>query len=291
MYGIAGATSELGNRVVEQLVARTTPSNVVCLVRPTSDVRFLQQLGVHLVTGDVTDPESLRQLLGLGVSAFLDMTHPKYYDRSLSVVQDSGVRRVFFVTTTGVFSQHNDCADIYLENEARIRSSGLDYTIIRPSLIYGTDRDRNMTKLLRFLSTWPLFPIFGDGQRLMQPVYVQDLADGIVAAVERDELSRFKEYNLCGPRPLTYKRLLQTACEALGRKVALVHVPHQLALAGARVGQLIPGFPITYEQVMRLMEDKAFDISLAAELDYRPRDFAAGIAAEVQLLRAKGIIR
>jgi nucleoside-diphosphate-sugar epimerase len=87
-----------------------------------------------------------------------------------------------------------------VERDMRI----MRYTILRPSMIYGADRDRNMIKLLKYLSKWPVFPIFGSGKGLMQPVFVQDLADGIVTAILNPELTRWKEYNLCGPAVIPY---------------------------------------------------------------------------------------
>jgi nucleoside-diphosphate-sugar epimerase len=118
----------------------------------------------------------------------------------------------------------------------------------------------------------------------MQPVYVGDLADGIVAAVEREATG---EFNLAGDVPLTYNEILKTVAAALGRNVRLVHVNHGLAARIVSVLEPVPGFPIKHEQVMRLLEDKAFDItSSMAELDYRPRSFAEGIALQVAEYRS-----
>jgi nucleoside-diphosphate-sugar epimerase len=151
-------------------------------------------------------------------------------------------------------------------------------------MIYGNSRDHNMNKLVRVLDRLPVFPVFGPGTALMQPVYVGDLADGIVAAVEREATG---EFNLAGDVPLTYNEILKTVAAALGRNVRLVHVNHGLAARIVSVLEPVPGFPIKHEQVMRLLEDKAFDItSSVAELDYRPRSFAEGIALQVAEYRS-----
>lgn len=291
---IAGATSELGNRVADGLVNNFGAGRISCLVRDTSApeaVAFLDRLGVKLVTGDVLKPETMAPHLD-HQTLYIDMTHPKYYAQTIEPITNAGVQRVIFITTTGLFSQYNQCSGVYVEGEERIRQSGLTYTIMRPSMIYGTFRDRNMTRLLRYLNTYPLFPVFGDGSALMQPVYVQDLADGICAAVNREEISRSKEYNLCGPKPMPYIDLIRTACAALGRRVRIIHVPYRAALSMVTAASLLPVFPISREQVMRLVEDKCFDISLAEkELDYRPRWFVDGIRLEIEHLRERGIIK
>lgn len=292
-YFLAGATSELGNRVARSLVDEFGPERVICLVRKTSDpasIRRLTDLGVGIVTGDVLAPDSISGHLN-GQTAYIDMTHPKYYAASLAPIIESGVKRVFFITTTGLFSGYNSCSEIYIDAENRIKASGLTYTILRPSMIYGTERDRNMTRLLKYLHKYPLFPVFGDGLALMQPVHVQDLADGIVSAIRNDALTRGKEYNLCGPRAITYLELIKTACDALCTKIALIHVPYGMAVAVAGVMEKLPAFPIKKEQVMRLAEDKCFDISPSiADLGYNPRDFSRGIREEIHLLRERGII-
>jgi len=293
-YILAGGTSEVGNRVVKNMVLELGAENIICLVRSTSDcvsVNFLKSLGVQIIVGDVTESEKLFALLNNSHAIYIDMTHPKYYHKSIDVIKKAGIRRAFFVTTTGIYSKYNNASEIYKIGEERIKNSGIEYTILRPSLIYGTDRDRNMTKLLKILAKWPVFPVFGTGQCLMQPIYVQDLADGIATSIFKFEMTGNKEYNLCGPNAISYVRLLELACEALNRKVKLIHIPHRLAVAVAGVGEKIPGFPVKQEQVLRLLEDKSFDITAAQnDLGFTAREFSKGITQEVAFLKEKGIL-
>ena len=202
------------------------------------------------------------------------------------MIREYGISRAFFITTTGVFSRYKSAADIYKYGEKRIKESDCLWTILRPSMIYGTERDRNMTKLLTYLNRYPVFPVFGSGKCLMQPVYVADLAEGILAALRNMNVTEKKEYNLCGPHAMPYIELLKKCCTALNRKVKFIHVPHTLAVCVANFGEKLPGFPIKAEQVMRLLEDKVFDVSLAEnELGYMPRPFEEGIEAEVSRLK------
>jgi nucleoside-diphosphate-sugar epimerase len=149
-----------------------------------------------------------------------------------------------------------------------------------------------MTKLLRFLEKWPLFPVFGEGKALMQPVYVEDLADGILSAILQEEQTVNQSYNLCGPTPITYMQLLREACDALGNHPRFLHIPHRLAALLASVAEKVPGFPVTHEQVLRLVEDKSFDIgNTVRDLKYHARPFAEGIREEVECLRRKGLLK
>lgn len=286
----SGSTSDTGNRVLKKLVEKIGNDSITCLVRPTSDTRYLEQLKVRTVIGDVTEPETLKQVLNPSVS-YLDMTHPKHYHKSLEAVVSAGVERAYFVTTTGIFSKYNQFSQIYKDNEAKIRASGIVYTILRPSMIYGSMRDKNMHRLIQFLDRYPVFPLFGAGKSLMQPVYAEDLAAGIVSAMVTVGTEN-QEYNLAGPTGITYKEIVDTILTKMNRSVLKINVNTTLAATIAKFAQKIPGFPVTEEQVLRLQEDKVFDISKAVrELGFSPRSFEAGIEIEIEEMRQAGIIR
>lgn len=288
-YVISGTTSGTGNEVIKRLATKVGTENITCLVRPTSDIKPLQSLGLRLHVGDVTEPDSLRGILAPG-TVYIDMTHPKHYHKSLEAVLAAGVERAYFVTTTGIFSRYNQFSDIYKINEARIRDSGIVYTILRPSMIYGSLRDKNMNRLVRFLARCPVFPLFGAGRSLMQPVFVEDLAEGIVAAIGETKTEN-QEYNLAGPQGIAYRQIIRTIARQLNRRVTLLNINTRFAARVARGAQHLPGFPVTEEQVLRLLEDKVFDIAKAVtELNYQPRPFAAGIAQEIAAMRAAGVI-
>jgi nucleoside-diphosphate-sugar epimerase len=289
-YVISGATSGTGDRVIQTLVRKVGAENITCLVRPTSSIELIKSLGVHWHLGDVVEPETYRELLGPD-TIYIDLTHPKYYHNSIDALRKGGVERAYFVTTTGIFSRYHRYSDIYKAGEERIRESRLVYTILRPSMIYGSLRDKNMHRLIKFLDRAPVFPLFGAGRNLMQPVFVDDLTQGIISAIDNSE-TEYQEYNLAGPRGISYRYIVETVLRQLERKVTLLNVGMSFAAGVARYAQYIPGFPVNHEQVLRLLEDKVFDISKAtAELNYTPRDFAEGIAVEIEEMRSKGVIR
>src|SRR5215208_1114064 len=181
-----------------------------------------------------------------------------------------------------------------------VRSSGWknscagagSWTILRPSMIYGSERDRNVHRLLRFLDRSPVFPVFGPGTNLWQPVYHEDCARGVFEALERPASVR-RSYDLPGADPLAYLDLVKTAAAALGRSPRIVRLPIEpvrLALAAAE--RLRLPLPFDSGQVMRLREDKAYPYESASrDLDYAPRPFREGVALEVARLRRLGMVR
>jgi nucleoside-diphosphate-sugar epimerase len=158
-------------------------------------------------------------------------------------------------------------------------------------MIYGSELDHNMHKLLRFLDRSPVFPLFGNGENLWQPVYYEDLARGLYAALTRPG-TEGQIYDLPGARPLAYLDLVRIAAGALGKKVRIIRLPTQpvrWALQAAE-GLRLP-LPVSSDQVLRLREDKAYSYDKAREeLGYTPRAFKEGIALEVRRLREIGLV-
>jgi len=204
----------------------------------------------------------------------------------------AGVRRGIFVSTTAIFTTlEARTKSIRVEAERLIMESGMDWTIIRSTMIYGTERDRNMARLIRFIARFPLIPVFGRGENLQQPIYVEDLARVIVDAVISD-VSINKAYNVPGKYPLTYNQVIDQTAAAVGRRVIKVNVPVALAVGLLRGYERLARKPLLKaEQVLRLNEDKAFSYEEAKrDLGFQPRPFADGIRLEVDRLRAKGLI-
>jgi nucleoside-diphosphate-sugar epimerase len=176
--------------------------------------------------------------------------------------------------------------------EELVRASGLAYTIARPSMIYGSERDRNVHRLLRFLDRSPLYPMFGSGENLWQPVYYEDCARGVYEALVRPAAVG-QSYDLPGAEPLTYLEMVETAAGALGRKPRIVRLPLEpvrRVLAAAEALRL--PLPVRSEQVLRLREDKAYSYARAQrELGYAPRTFGEGVALEVARLKELGLVR
>ena len=269
--------------MIRRFAAMESPPAMLALVRKGSDTGELKSLGVATHECDFSDPDTYLEQFPTGAT-FVGLSNLRHCDSMMPHLVRKEVARCFCVTTTAVFSSFHSYANLYVEIEDRLRSAPIPMTLLRPSMIYGNARDHNMSKLVRTLDRLPVFPVFGSGTALMQPVYVDDLVDGIVAAVRRNAIG---EFNLAGPTPLSYNDLLATVSSALGRKVPLIHVNHGLAARLVSALERVPGFPIKHEQVMRLLEDKAFDISSSVrQLGYTPRNFDVGIAQQVAEYRS-----
>ena len=287
---VTGSTGLLGGALVGLLLEEG--HEVRSLVRAESlRAARLDPLRVELVRGDAGDVRALSEALS-GADAFLHVAGIEYAPQVVEAAQRTGVGRLVVVGSTSAHSAYEFRSSPKLRMEELVRGSGLEYTIVRPSMIYGSELDMNMHRLLRFLDRSPVFPVFGSGENLWQPVYHEDCARGLYEALVRPAAIR-QSYDLPGAEPLTYLELVRTAAGALGRKPRIVRLPLEpvrLALAAAE--RLPLPLPVRSEQVLRLKEDKAYPYDKAKrDLGYAPRSFREGIELEVARLRELGMVR
>jgi uncharacterized protein YbjT (DUF2867 family) len=287
---LTGATGLLGGALLDLLLANG--HEVRCLVRLGSPrVSRLDLSRAGLVRGDAGDAAALARALS-GVEALVHAAGIEYSPEVLEAARERSELRLVVVGSTSAHSAYAFRAAPKLRMEELVRASGLAYTIVRPSMIYGSERDRNVHRLLRFLDRSPLFPMFGSGENLWQPVYYKDCARGVYEALVRPAAVG-QSYDLPGAEALTYLEMVETAAGALGRKPRIVRLPLEpvrRVLAAAEALRL--PLPVTSEQVLRLREDKAYSYARAErELGYAPRTFREGVALEVARLKELGLVR
>jgi nucleoside-diphosphate-sugar epimerase len=281
---LAGGTGFTGRRVAERLASRG--DGLRCLVRANSDTSVLPA-GVETVLGDLSEGSTLAAwLTGCETLVYTASMGFGHVAGVVEAAEAAGIRRAVFVSTTAIFTRlPAPSKAVRTAAEESVTGSALEWTIVRPTMIYGAPGDRNMERLLRHLARWPLVPLPGSGRSLIQPVHVDDLADGIAAATHCAEAAG-RAFDLSGADALAFRDAIGTARTALGVRCARLGVPLAPVVGCLRLLEklgLRP--PIRSEQVLRLAEDKAFSHDDAARtFGFAPRPFAAGIAAEARLL-------
>ena len=287
---LTGATGLLGGELLKLLLAEGHEAR--CLLRAGSpNASRLDAERAEIFRGDAANEEDLLRALQ-GTDALLHVAGIEYAQPVVEATRRAGVGRVVVVGSTSVHSSYEFRAGPKLRMERVVRRSGLDWTIVRPSMIYGSERDKNVQRLLRFLGRSPVFPMFGPGTNLWQPVYHEDCARGVYEALVRPSAVG-RSYDLPGAESLTYLDLVKTAAGALGKKPRIVRLPLEPVrlLLGAAEKLRLP-LPVGSEQVLRLREDKAYPYEEARrELGYAPRPFREGVALEVARLRELGVVR
>ena len=290
MLFITGITGLTGRFLLDALREAGYVGPIRCLVRERSDISWIRDQDVELYKGDVTDAGSLAPGLQ-GAGGVIHLVNIRSSPQIIRACGEAGVKRAVFVNTTGIYSKYQKYSGEYKILEQGIQQSGLDYTIIRPTMIYGNQRDKNIHKLVLVIDRYPFVPIIGTGQSLMQPIYAQDLARSLASAW-LSPAAVGKAYNVAGKEPVSYATILHLISDVLKKRRVFVKVPYSLALLAGYMGEVIPNGLLDTEKVKRLREDKAFSYDEAArELGFAPRSFEEGIVLEIAALRQAGLIR
>lgn len=139
------------------------------------------------------------------------------------------------------------------EGEAAVRAAFPQAVILRPSIVFGRE-DKFINKFAGYFSGLNLMPIVM-GQTKLQPVYVEDVAQAVRAAILNASTANGETFELGGPEISTMKGLLFWIGRATGQTVYPVDIPDFLSGLGARLIGWLPGAPVTYEQWLMLQKD------------------------------------
>ena len=146
-----------------------------------------------------------------------------------------------------------DYARTKAEGEALVRAAAPDAVIFRTSIVFGPEDDF-FNRFATMARVAPFLPLIGGGHTKFQPVYVGDVAQAVVKAVD-GELAAGSIWELGGPEVLTFKECMERMLDVIGRKRGFVTLPFSLAKAVGRIAQYAPGAPITPGQVELLKSD------------------------------------
>jgi len=188
----------------------------------------------------------------------------------------AGVRRLVHMSALGA-----DPASPYPylrskgEGQSLVTGSGIPHVVLRSSLLFGEGDDffpRLRTSLL-----FPIVPVPGDGKARFQPVHVDDIAQALVAALERAEISGPHEVG--GPDPVSYDEMLEEAMRGLHKRRMTVHVPVPLMKAPAfLMGLVMPDPPVTVQQLDLLAVDNTPEPNaMEPVFGIRPRPFRGAL--------------
>ena len=291
---VTGATGFVGRAVVQAL--RAQGHSVRCLVRRGSghDARALE--GIERVEGDVTVRSGLEEkmaacdtvvhLVGIirekpsrGVT--FERVHTQGTVNVVEAGAAAGARR--FVHMSALGTRRNARSRYHQTKwaaEEAVRSSGLAWTIFRPSIIYGPG-DEFVSLLRALVERLPVVPVLGPGTEPMQPIPVEHVAEAFARAVTRSTTAK-QTFEAGGPDRVTVPALLDLIAEALGRRPRpKVHVP--MALVRLLAALRLPGFPVTSDQLLMLQESNTCDGSaFYTAFDLTPLPLRTGLAGALR---------
>ena len=282
---VTGGTGFTGEFVLRALADRGIEPTV--MVRASSDRSRLAGMRVRIAEGDLANPDSMRRAF-TGHDCLISVASIGF-GHGPDVVRcavEAGVRRAVFTSTTAILTGLPVRTKPVREAaEAAIRSSPLAWTIVRPTMIYGTARDRNVSRLLRWLRMWRVMGLPAGGRALQQPIHVADVAHALVTCLLTDATAG-RTYNISGREPISFRDMVREAAAALGVRPLLLPVPlAPLATVVGLAERLHIPVRLRAEQLHRIAEDKAFPHDEATrDFGFSPRSFAEGAREEAHTL-------
>jgi uncharacterized protein YbjT (DUF2867 family) len=263
---ITGGTGFIGGEIISQLLA--AGHGVRALVRVnTAKGTGRMPAEIEMARGDALDADLARHLAGVdavihlvgiirefpGRGITFQKLHVEAARNVIAAMKSAGVKRLIHMSALGAGPEGRGG---YFRSkwtaESAVRESGLDWTVMKPSVVFGP-RDEFVNMLAGQVRRLPAVPVIGDGESLLQPVSVHNVAAGFVKALATDAAIG-QVYKAGGPERITYNALLDAIARALGKPSARkVHLPLGLMRPMISALQGLSFFPITIDQFDMLL--------------------------------------
>jgi uncharacterized protein YbjT (DUF2867 family) len=287
---VTGANGFVGRHVVAQLLRAGHDVRALISERPGAESELPDPAGGRLDVrrGDVRRAETLRGAFD-GIEAIVHtVAVPTERKQKFAEVNVAGVgnvvaeaRRAGVGRIVHMGALGGDPASPYPylrskgEGEALITGSGIPHVVFQPSLLFGEGDD--FFPRLAFSLIFPVVPVPGDGKARFQPLHVDDIAQALVAAVERREITG--THQVGGAEPVTYDEMLAETMRGSGRRRPMLHVPVPLMKPPALLmGLVMSDPPVTVAQLDLLAVDNTpHPNALEPVFGVRPRPFKGAL--------------
>ncbi|MBM3627878.1 MAG: complex I NDUFA9 subunit family protein [Alphaproteobacteria bacterium] len=301
---VFGGSGFVGRHVVRRLAARGDVVRVA--VRDPVAAAFLKPMGnvgqVVPMRVDIADAGAVAEALrgadaAINLVGILRETGRQRFDavqgegaeRLAAAARDAGVARFVQVSAIGADAASDSAyGRSKAAGEAGVRRHYPDAPILRPSVVFGPEDDF-FNRFAQLAQLAPAVPLVGGGHTRFQPVYVGDVADAVLRALDSPAASG-RIYELGGPRTMTFREVIEFVLAQTGRRPALVNLPFGVASMLAAIMEKLPAPQLTRDQVRLLRRDNvaAQGAPGLRELGIEPTPVEAVVPAYLEIYRRGG---
>lgn len=282
---VFGGTGFLGRAILRRLVEAGARVRVAAR-RPASLPDDLSGDRVEQLAADIRDPDAVARAVqdadGVvnAVSLYAERAGNTFQDIHVEGAEnlargarDAGVERLVHVSGIGV---DEDSPSAYVRARARgercVREIFPEAVVLRPSVLFGPGDA--FLAALKSVTLAPVIPLFGRGDTRLQPVFVDDVARAVERSLE-DPGAPGRIFELGGAQVLTYREVVEAVLAHLGRRRVLVPVPFSAWRMLAGAVSVLPGPPLTRDQVILMQSDNRVsgELPTFADLGHEPAGF------------------
>ncbi|KMP11583.1 hypothetical protein UR09_03005 [Candidatus Nitromaritima sp. SCGC AAA799-A02] len=322
---VTGGSGFIGGHLIRRLLKAGHEVDV--LIRPSSQVQFLEDSSVQKLYGDLFHLESLNDIEGewevaintAGLMGKFGITRKQLFavnalgtESLFRLCRKRGVKQFIHLSTVGVTGPSdnqfldenyickpsNDYEESKYEGEKKLSNlygqNGCDVTVIRVGFTYGPE-DLHKLSLFQAINRNKFF-LIGSGNNLLQSIYIEDLIEGINKAIEQRPKGN-QVFNMCGNPPVTWKEFTATLAGQVGGKIPAFHIPRFLADHAATLfeitGKIFLFNPIlTHSRVSLLTQSYTYSIERAKNtLGFVPEvDIKEGLLRTIDWYRERDLI-
>ena len=276
--GVLGASSLVGSRILIALAK--TGSNVIAFSRKahiqTDSSIIWEQLHNNELAATI-NLNSLGQIENWICAAPIWVLI-----QYLPMLEKRGTKRIVAISSTSVLTKQKSTnpdelnivsklAEAEQELQLWCQTRGIEWIILRPTLIYGYGKDKNITEVVRFIRRFRFFPVFGKARGKRQPLHADDLAEFIARSLQAHEYKN-RLYTVTGGEVLSYKDMILRIFAFLNQRPILVSVPLWLFSVAVKLAPRYHRWSVNMAE--RMNQDHQFDCSEAMhDFNFQPRPF------------------
>jgi uncharacterized protein YbjT (DUF2867 family) len=288
IVGVTGGTGFVGGNIIKKL--QEEKWNVRSLARKPQDAKDLKKHGTEIYKGDVTDKSSIDKsffrdlnyvihLVGI-IKESGDKTFEKvHFEGTKNIVdfaKEAGVKKFIQMSALGTKPKaKSKYHSTKWMAEEYVRKSGLNYTIFRPSIIFGPN-DEFINTFVRIIKLTPIVPLPKGGK--LQPIYVGAVAHCFVQSLSDPKTDK-RTFELGGSEKLTLEEIIRIILRVLDTERVLIPIPTSLMYAPAFLFQsVLKNPPLTLDQLKMLEEDNTCDMKEALDIfSFSPLSLEKGL--------------
>ncbi|MCI8285815.1 MAG: NAD-dependent epimerase/dehydratase family protein [Firmicutes bacterium] len=262
---VFGGTGFLGKNLIQKMLNYDVVEKIYCIIHKSklniadsklveihgnvlelSDLQIFDDIDICInLSGIINGQGSKDDIMRINLQGTINC---------IEFCKRNNINKIIYISSINVkLKKYGEYAYSKILAENEIIKSGLNYIIFRPALIYGNGC-KGLSMIESFIKKYGILPIFGDGKKLEQPIYISECVDIIAYYIIRDKWNI--HLNIFGKESLTYNEMCKIVAKVLNKKIILIHIPINICIFLINIIEKLKiKLPISCEQLYHINTD------------------------------------